>query len=226
MNKPRRNSHFVVARSAPKFSPLDPMTRPDGAPAPATHAGRRYHRAVQSGGVRYREPGCVGLVCWPRLVGVRILTSSVCFGCRAPPRWTCQPSPLDPLYSLLRHAPAGADSHPSENCTYHYNHLYPPHPSENCTHHYNHLLPPLTHLREDLLPTRLISERQTRPPSELELFLWLFLAGHRLDSTCTVRVFLALSRHRRPQAADTLADTRPGVITRDLPDGCQLVRRA
>ena len=49
LNKPRRNSHFV-ARSAPKFSPLDPMTRPDGAPAPATHAGRRYHRAVQSGG--------------------------------------------------------------------------------------------------------------------------------------------------------------------------------
>ena len=50
----------------------------------------------------------------------------------------------------------------------------------------------------------------TRPSSELELFLWLFLAGHRLDSTCTVRVFLALSRSRRPQAADTLADTRPG----------------
>ena len=125
------------------------------------------------------------------------------------PAWTCQPSPQVPLHALLRHAPAGAHSHPSENCTYHYNHLYPP----------------LTHLREDLLPTRLISERQTRPPSELELLLWLFLAGHRLDSTCTVRIFLALSRPRRPQAADTLADTRPGVITRDLPDGCQLVRR-
>ena len=72
------------------FCPQILSVGPDDAPGwcarARTHAGRRYHRAVQSGG--YREPGCVGLVCWPRLVGVRILilTSSLCFGCRAPPR--------------------------------------------------------------------------------------------------------------------------------------------
>ena len=68
LNKPRGNSHFVVSRSAPKSSPLDPMTRPDGAPAPATHAGRRYHRAVQSGGYDIENPGvsgwCAGRASW------------------------------------------------------------------------------------------------------------------------------------------------------------------
>ena len=33
------------------------MTRPDGAPAPATHAGGGFHRAVQSGGCHIENPG-------------------------------------------------------------------------------------------------------------------------------------------------------------------------